>query len=366
MESEKEVALYYPHIDIADSGLVKSAALYWDKLQTIVPLDPDGLYSERKEPPSVTDFYKADASREAKKEGFLEERFVSPTDKSVEQTGQEFVSDLRGIPEIKESLANILRSTQWQRIRTERYRIIYMEKFNPLHLGDLIFELKETGVQFSPLTDGSNGMIVPKPFYDMYMSRMASVVSQNDNSAPLANENLWQNAALGRVIDYSQERTQNQLELVRLSLQTISINPNVPLIEVLRFRDRHRTDLLNYRRYIRKLARQISKGLSDDEREALFKEIATDEFLPAKEEIEAKLSEEDIAFGFSALDITQATAMGMIASQRENLLAGLGVGLISLTISFVQSLREDRHIIRDHPLGYLYRAEKKFGVKNKR
>jgi len=363
MDSDGEVGLYYPYIDITSPGLIKTAALYWDKLQTIVPLDPDGLYAECKEPPSATDFYKTDASSEAKKEGFLEERFVHPMDRSVEQTGQEFISDLKKIPEIKESLSNILQSPQWRRERTDSFRTIYMEKFNPIHLAGLFIELREIGVHFSPRTDSSKGMIVPKPFYDMYMSRLASVLSQTDNSVPLTNENLWQDAALGRVIDFSEERKHDQLELVRLSLQTISINSNVPLIEVLRFRDRHRTELLNYRRYIRKLSQKISKGLLDSERESLIKEIATDELLSAKEEIEAKLSEGVIAFGYSALDIAQATVMGIFASWGENSLAGLGAGLTSLTISFVQSLRKDRKIIKEHPLGYLYRAEKEFGAK---
>ena len=48
----------------------------------------------------------------------------------------------------------------------------------------------------------------------------------------------------------------------------------------------------------------------------------------------------------------------MVASQGENLLAGVGAGVVSLTVSFVQSLREDRKIIKEHPLGYLYRAQK--------
>ena len=361
MDSEKEIALYYPHIDIADSGLIKTAALYWDKLQTIVPLDPDGLYSERKEPPSVTDLYRTDASREAKKEGFLEERFIGPMDEAVQQAGQDFISDLEGIPEIKKSLASILRSPEWRRARTDKYSIIYMEKFNPMHLATLLLELKEIGAQVTPLTDGSNGIRAPKPFCDMYMSRMASVIAQNDDSVPLTNENLWQDAALDRIIDYSEERKQNQSELVKLSLQTITIDSDVPLITILKFKDKHKEMLINFRKYIRELARQVATGLNTTEKQSIFEEIIKDKIVPVKEEIQCKLSESDIAFGLSAIDITQAGVMGAIASSGEDWRTGIaGVG-ISIIVSIYKSLREDRNIIKNHPLGYLYQAQKKFG-----
>jgi hypothetical protein len=362
MGSEEEVALYYPHIDIADAGLIKTAALYWDKLQTIVPLDPYEVYSDRKTS-VVTDFYTTDASREAKKEGFLKERIVNPADESVQQTGRNFISDLREIPEIKESLANILRSKQWRHARGDKYSTIYMEKFDPNHLLNLAFELRDVGVQFSPLTDGSNGIVVPKPFSDMYMSRMASVIAQNDGSVPLANETLWQDAALARVIDYSEERKHNQSFLAKMSLQTISIASKTPLIEILRFKDipKHREMLINFRKYIRELARQVATGLDTAEKQRIFEEIIRDKVVPVKEEIQSKLSEGDITFGLSALDIAQATIMGAIASGGTDWRTGIAGAGISFAVSFYQSLREDRNIIKEHPLGYLYQAQKKLG-----
>ncbi len=362
MDSEKEIALYYPYMDIEDAGLIKTAALYWDKLQTIIPLDPDGLYSGREETLNMNDFYKMDVSREAKKESFLEERFVQPIDELIEKTGQEFVSDLQNNPEVKDNLANMLRSPQWRRASVDdKYRIIYMEKFNPIHLGNMIFELRDIGIQFNPLTDGTNGMIVPKPFYDMYMSRLASVISQSDHSVPLTNENLWQDAALDRIIDYSEERKQNQSELIRLSLQIISIDLNVPLIKILKFKDKHKEILINFRKHIRELARQVATGLDSTEKQCVLEEIIKDKVVPVKEEIQIKLSENDIVFGLSAFDIVQATAMGAIVSGIADLRAGIIGAGISLTVSLYKSIRKDRNIIRDHPLGYLYQADKELG-----
>jgi len=363
MAYKKEVVLYYPYVDIGDAGLIKTTALYWDKLQTIVPFDPYQLYSDRRKTLTLPDFYKTDASREAKKEGFLEERIVNPMDESVQQTGQNFILGLKEIPEIKDSLVNMLRSKQWRHARKDKYSTIYLEKFDPSHLLDIVPELSKIGIHFSPRTDGSNGFIVPKPFADMYISRLASVVAQKDNSIPLTDEHFWQDVALSRFIDYSTERKMNQLQLIKMSLKTISIDPLVPLKDILRFKDKNKNLLLNYRIYIRELARQVARGIDNAEKENVVEEIVQDKVLPVKEEIEAKLSESDIAFGLSAFDIAQAAIFGTIASSGTNWRTGIAGTGISLTISLYQSLREDRNIIKDHPLGYLYRAQKKFGAK---
>lgn len=40
-------ALYYPTIDIPEEGWLKSAILYWDEIQTIVPSSFQNPYSNR-------------------------------------------------------------------------------------------------------------------------------------------------------------------------------------------------------------------------------------------------------------------------------------------------------------------------------
>jgi hypothetical protein len=196
----------------------------------------------------------------------------------------------------------------------------------------------------------------------MYMSRLASVVAQNDNSVPLTNEHLWQDAALARVIDYSKERKQNQSELVQLSLRTIAINPDVPLAEVLKFRNKHHEDLMNYRRHIRKLVREISKGLNTSDKQSLFEEMVRDEFLPVKKEVEAKLSQNTDWFMIKNIAITVAGVGAILLSGGQAWLASLLKGTVALGINVLGNIRDDRKCVKNHPLGYLYQAQKKFRV----
>ena len=82
MANDKEIALYYPYIDIDDASLIKTAALYWDEIQTIIPLNYDNPY-------------KTETSQTAYKEGFLKKREVRWDDEEIEKAGKEFVADLR-------------------------------------------------------------------------------------------------------------------------------------------------------------------------------------------------------------------------------------------------------------------------------
>ena len=83
MDNEKEIVLYYPYIDIDDASLIKTAALYWDEIQTIVPYDEYEYYDKHGSLPSNgLDPYATPISKEAKAAGFLKPRFVNPEDES--------------------------------------------------------------------------------------------------------------------------------------------------------------------------------------------------------------------------------------------------------------------------------------------
>jgi hypothetical protein len=116
MDSEKDVALYYPYIDIDDAGLIKTAALYWDELQTIVPetaieslfdekylIEVEGTHKTyriidydlpiKKE--WINEIYKNQITKEAYDSGFLKPRMISFDDKCSNIAGDEFAEDIK-------------------------------------------------------------------------------------------------------------------------------------------------------------------------------------------------------------------------------------------------------------------------------
>jgi len=341
-----EIALYHPFMDIEDGSLIKTAALYWDELQTIVPR-------------SIRHPYHANASQEAEREGFLKPRFVHSNDDVVIRAGREFFEDVEDNREFGLRFAQLVNGAIDEIPEINRHLPIHEQKWLPIYLEKVSWWLQEV----FPHREIGEHLIVPGIIGWAYMSRLASVIAQQDGLAPLTNLPIFNETLLDRFIDYGQEREENQSQLVKLSMQMVSIDPNVPLNKILRFRDEHRDMLLHFRRCMREFTLQIAAGLATAERQRVLEEIVRDRIVPVKEEIEARLRERRIAFGFSFLDIAQATAFGVIGAGGVNILTAIAASLVSLTISLVRSFREDRNIIEGHPLGYLYRVQSEFGAR---
>jgi len=364
MDNEKAIVLYYPYIDIDDASLIKTAALYWDEIQTIVPYDEYEYYDKHGSLPSHgIDPYATPISKEAKAAGFLKPRFVNPEDESVKKAGREIITDIRKTPEIKTKISEMIRKLvrPSQRIRP-KFSKLSMSKIDVNHLLNIAFEFKEAGIPIS--TDDKNNVIVPTPFSDTYMSMLASSIAANDGTIPLTNENLWHYALIDRFINYEEERKENQAQLADLSLRTLAIDPEVPLINILRFRDKNRDKLIKYRRMIRRLVRDISGEIDTNQKQVLFEEILKDEIFPEKEDIEAKLKSESTFFTVASTVIT-VTAIGTILlSGGQAWLGGLLQGAASIGLNYYGNVRAER-IIKDRPLGYLYKAQKRLGIRER-
>lgn len=342
MANESQIAIYHPYIDIDDGSLIKTAALYWDKLQTIVP-------------ESVYEPYQNKSSKEACELNFLEPRYISDYDDEVLTAGNEFLEDIKQ-REIKTKLINIFKS---QRVKNGKYAQIHFEKFNPLILLQIRDEL-HTEIPFSPVNE--NTLIIPSVLMCAYLSRVATTLSLKDNSSPLTNAVDYQNILLDKYTSYEQEHRDNQCQLANLSLKTISIDPSVPLADILRFKDNHTEMLLGFRRKIRKLARQVARGLNTADKQNAFEKIIKDEVLPAKSEIETKLNENSIQFLIMDLVIAITSVAAIVSYGGQAWLSNFAQGAVALTANSLLSIRQDRNIIREHPLGYLYRAYREFGA----
>lgn len=335
-----QTALYYPYIDLTDTGFVKTAALYWDQLQTIVP-EPV-LYP-----------YESPISKEATDAGFLKPRIVNSRDKSVKKTGDEFCADIEQ-ENIKQRIITCI-----HKVKRKRFSRIHFEKWAP----DSLFKVWRAIKNDIPLSpDVDDYVIFPEPLGNAYMSRLASVIAQHDKTTPLTNLPDYQDILTDRFVDYSEEQKQVQLQLATMSLQTISIEPETPLIEILRFKDKykHRKMLFDFRRYIRDLTRQVSAGLQNSKKQEIFIELIKDKILPAGEEIGKKLDENNLRFVAGNIVLTLAGCAGAAISQEW--LGYLVVTGILAGAKLIGNLREERLILEEHPLCYLYQVQKKFGV----
>jgi len=338
MSSEKEVAIYHPYIDLTNGELIKTAALYWDELQTIVP-------------ESIREPYQSNLSKEAYRRGFLSPRIVHEGDDAVRKTGKEFAADIQQ-ESVREHIIAIIRKT-----KRKRFTKIHFEKWNREHLFTVWATLRDE-IPLSPTRN--NSLLFPAPIGDAYMTRLASAVAQHDKAVPLTDLPSSHNILIDRFVDYGHTLAEAQAILAKISLQAISIRDDVPLIQILKFRDKHRDELVDFRRSIRHLSREVSSGPLENKHE-LIEQIVKDEVLPSKEKIKRKLTESRIAFHLPALGIALSAIIDLGASLGQNWLAEIGASTISLVATSVIARRQDRNIIREGPFGYLYRAERQFG-----
>lgn len=340
---QSEIALYYPYIDITKPMLIKTAALYWDKIQTIVPR-------------SMTNPFKRACSREAYNENFLQERYVDPYDEAVESAGLEFFQDIDN-ESIQKHLTKGLRpfNCYGSGANIQRMELpTHLEKFSPIFM-DKISNMLRRELE---LSSKDEYFLLPKRVGYAYMSRLASAISAVDNVAPLTIDPLYNDIMVDRIVDYSGKLIENQSKLATLSLQSIAIDSSVPLIKILRFRDQNRKMLLSFRRQIRKISRQVQTGLNTAKSQAVFEAIIKDEILPMKDEVESKLQENDLKFLASCTTITLA-GCASLAFSPEYLGQLVGSGIL-LCAALIGNLRSERTIPASSPLGYLYKAQTRF------
>lgn len=324
-----EIALYHPWIDPDDASLLKTAALYWDEIRTIAP-------------ESMREPYAGESSSEAYREGFLKPRHVSPECREVVQASAEFASDV-GSKAIRAEVR-----------RARSASGPYGREPVTLHPKKLSSQLQQA--LFSDFPQQPDGFYrVGEGFATAYMSRLAAVVAEADRLSPLTDVETSQGVVVDRHVEVAAEELAKAAdgELARLTLQAIGIRPEVPLLRILRFRDAHREKLDRFRRHVRRLCRGIAKPGSAQRSQHELEGLVRDEVQPGLDELRAKLREHSVAFGVSALDVTQACTVGLLGSGFSDWLYGVAGGVVSLAISTYRARREKKALLEENPLSYL-------------
>ena len=268
-------------------------------------------------------------------------------DDTVKRAGDEFIKDVSTISEIRRLVS------QQPEHHPSRTRV-YDGKISLVCRERLLDCFREN------ITGEENAYVMPQILAHSYMSRLASIITQNDGTMPLTNDGFGNSILQSRYLTYSQEREQNQAVLVNLSLKTIYISPNVPLTDIIRFRENHNKELLNFRRKIRGISRQVAQGLDTAARQNAFEELIRDEILPAKDEIEAKLEESNLRFVTKNILLMLAGCAGVVMSG-EWLGQLVNTGILAGAV-LIESIREERLTIKKNPLGYLYQAQNELGI----
>jgi len=337
-------------MEFNDTNFLKTAALYWDKIYTIVPEAFQNPYIEK-------------GSVEAESAGLLAPAYVTSDSEETKLASKEFFNDYQ--KQIIEA-ESLLPGGQSEKAQRESILVtdckLHWERIHNIYLEKMSWELRDLLSKFIVKNDDSDNssLIMPENLGQIYMSILASVIAESKNTVPITDYVCNNEVIINRYLDTLQERKENQAQLATLSIQTLAINPKVPLINILRFRDKHRQELINYRRQIRNLTRYICGELDTAQKQSLFEEITKDEIIPQIKDIEAKLISEENFF-MIAHTVNTVVAIGtLILSGGQAWLSSFLQATASIGLNFYGNIRAERNI-KDSSFGYLYKAQQEFG-----
>lgn len=353
-------ALYYPTIDISNEDWLKTAVLFWDEINTIVPA-------------SISDPYKRNTTQYLSDEGILRPMRVNP--------------DIEIIENLTSDTLNFLNTNEGFQLLTHgrsRYSTIHREKLPrdvsrlfDIHPEKLPYEIQHILRQDLTI-DGLYR--VDSDFAKFYMTLLANKICERNSIALLTDNTLTSNlsdkvrldnqiAINGNEHDfyYHKHHEKNihlaQGLLTNLIIEGIKIMPSSTLEDIVLFKKRHRDELGLFRANIAKLTQNVSKGTQFQTIRQEVEDIYNDEFLPAYNNFKKALSGSGIKWvsdNFMKVSVisTGATALPMALlglALPQALIAGAGVSLITSLISYNEDKKEK---LRTNPYSYLLAVER--------
>ncbi len=360
-------ALYYPSIDIKDEGWLKNAMLYWEQVQTIVPLSIEQPYATR-------------TAREFNDEGLLVPLYVK--------------SDMEEIEELTDEVLKYLETQEGMEVLMAQE----ISEHYPIHSDKLPYEIQElVGIHPDKLSHeirrrieripwgkkGGDWLNVDLRFAEFYMTLLATHLSEGTGSGLLTesptNNRLSTSVRLGGNLPIARSRryrydhyhhgarpvSLSQGLLADLILEKIKIDPNTSAKAIIEFRKEHSDELGYFRTKVAELTEAISNNQNFDALQQQLEDIYVNEVKPAIGSLKRTLTDSKIRWAtenflkvaFFSAGTTSVPLALVGLSVPHALLVGVGV---SMTASAIMYNREKADKLRRNPFSYLLAAEKAF------
>ncbi len=354
-------ALYYPTIDIKNEDWLKTAVLFWDEINTIVPLSIDNPYQQN------STQYLAD-------EGILLPMHVNP--------------DIDTIEDLTTDTLNYLNTNEGFQLLTQgrdRYSTIHRNKLPKdvsrlfdIHPEKLPYEIQHI-LRQNITKDG--WYRVDSDFATFYMTLLANKLCEEKSIALLTENTLTSNltdkvrldnqiAIKGREYDlYNHRNNEKYIHLAQgmltnLIIEGIKIKPSSSLEDIVKFKQRYSDELGLFRTNITNLTQSVSGEKRIDAVRQEVEDIYKDEFLPAYNNLKKALNGSGIKWVSDnimkvSVISTGATALPMALlglALPQALIAGAGISLITSLISYNEEKKEK---LRTNPYSYLLKVSEK-------
>ena len=361
-----ESALYYPTIDIKNDRWLKSAILFWDRIETIVP-------------ESVDEPYKRKLTRQLADEEILFPHYVNPFCEDVTGIEQDVVKYLQ----TKEGKQSFIKP--WARSVAGRYALAngdlgweegfmnqicneYEEFY--IHVGKLppILQEQLEGYQ------NENGFVwARKGFMSFYMTLLANRICQSGNMALLTdrvNQNKLSNKIMIEGLSPRQRRNEtDSLKsglMYEIIMDDIKIESSTPIERIIRYKRDRQQNLQRFRKELDGLLNFGVEGMEMKDIENEIKIIYERQVVPAIDDIKATLKDRKIdwvvnqASNYVLCGIIPAVITSDLNLTKAIALAGsLGMAFSVSAVSYTRNLRRQEN---KNPYTYLLKMDKVFSM----
>ncbi|MEQ8831970.1 MAG: DUF6236 family protein [Alphaproteobacteria bacterium] len=390
-------ALYYPHIDIRETGWLRSAMLFWDEIQTIVPSAIEEPYKELETALCAEEGFLRPLHCDLHEEVLSDlgsrvlrmlgepdwtdsatRELSGPTSHALmhaEKLSHEMMCRLEDAvvmhsakmpPEIKALLAGPLgmQMLSKRKVHPRLRRMlenIYGHRIHPAKLSN------ELGGLFDRYGD-DEWLLVDRRFAEIYMSALAALLAKEVDVSPLTNEVSSSGVNLRCLGDdvTSSSPSAARGALVSVVMEGLRIDPEAPIKRILEFRRKRKDQLAALSGKFDELKKSIQSSAEGPDIEANAKRVFENSIRPElgkfkdelkRDTIESSWSGFQVASTFSAVPSTALWATGFEAP----VVLGVGAFITAAGIG-VKSYLARSKVRSASPYTYLLDVERKFSI----
>ena len=366
-----ESALYYPTIDIHNERWLKSAVLFWDRIETIVPESEDHPYRRR-------------STRILQEEGFLFPRVVNPFCEEVSGLEQDVIRFM-DTPEGKKSfikpwgvsavsMANRRYLTEDREYNDDRRRAYLTDKMSGIYR-DFYIHVEKLPMMLRERLAGhvnEDGYVwASKGFMSFYMTLLANRICQNNRLALLTdrvNQNNLSNKILLEGLSPAGQRAREQKMkrgmMYQIIMDDIKIAPNTRMETIVQYKKDRRHELALFRAEMDSLTAFDIEGMDAKDIEHEIWSIYTKQVKPAIDGVKATLKDSGINW-WSGLGTCVFTGLipavlGFGTDMKTNIAIGASecLGLALTTVPYVRKRME----LSGSPYSYLVKLDRQLSV----
>lgn len=358
-------ALYYPTIDIKNDGWLKSAALFWDSIETIVP-------ESRSENP-----YHNNTARAFYDSGILRPHIVNPWADDV--AGLE--NDIRAFMKTREGKQLLNKGLYYSVVnKRKNKREVNEDRLNELnnrmrreygdlyiHADKLPYTIQE---EIRNFRDPDGFILTTAEFLGYYMTILANNICRRDGLSLLTDKTLVNDLSnkvlvekLGTGIQKGQIAAQLDSMIYKIVIDNIRIDPLTPVDKIIRFKRKYRDELGHFRMEMSQLTNIERNGETFRAISEQARNIYENGIMPSVNDLTKALDDSTIKwmvdnyynYVISGAAPVAFTMIDMPITQALSISAGLIVGY-----TVIGACQTRRELLRNSPYTYLMKAKQRF------